>query len=102
MLALSDTDVWVFGGSGAQKGTGTWHYDGHTWTQATGLANTIETASAVSPTDIYGIAAKVVPADTVVHFNGSTWQAVSSPFLAAPPRRTPRSGPSVRNAKPAR
>ena len=82
MLAFSDTDVWAFGNPGNAAGTGTWHYNGSTWTRLTGIARGITTAAAVSPTDIWAIGSTSVPEDTLLHFNGSTWQPVTAPVLS--------------------
>jgi hypothetical protein len=82
MLAFSNTDVWAFGNPGNSPGTGTWHYDGSTWARQTGIARGITTASAVSPADIWAIGSKAVAEDTLLHYNGSTWQQVTAPVLS--------------------
>ena len=82
MLAFSDTDVWAFGNPGNAAGTGTWHYDGHTWTRLAGIAGGITFASAVSPADIWAISGKLVAEDTLLHYNGSTWRQVTAPVLS--------------------
>jgi len=46
VTALGPDDVWVFGGPGADPGVGTWHFNGHSWTQITSApGNGIVTAS---------------------------------------------------------
>jgi hypothetical protein len=82
MLAFSSTDVWAFGNPGYAAGIGTWHYNGSRWTRLTGIARGITTAAAVSPTDIWAIGSKSVPEDTLLHYNGSTWQQVNAPVLS--------------------
>jgi hypothetical protein len=82
MLAFSNADVWAFGNPGNSPGTGTWHYNGSTWTRLTGVADGIFTASAVSPADIWAIGSKSVPDDTLLHFNGSTWRRITAPVLS--------------------
>lgn len=82
MLAFSSTDVWAFGNPGNAPGTGTWHYNGSTWTRVTGIERGITTASAVSPADIWAIGSKAVAEDTLQHYNGSTWQQVTAPALS--------------------
>jgi hypothetical protein len=102
VTALSPTNVWVFGGLGA----GTWHLHGTTWTKVTGIAGTIDTASAVSPRNIWAVAGPsfvvtfgrtgasararaasgpppppTVPPSTIVHYDGSTWKKVTSRAL---------------------
>jgi hypothetical protein len=79
ILVLSDTNVWVFGGAGVIKGTAAWHYDGHTWSQPSGIPYSIKEASALSPSDIWGVADKAASNDSVVHYNGKTWQTVNAP-----------------------
>jgi hypothetical protein len=82
MLAFSNADVWAFGNPGFAGGTGTWHYNGSTWTRLTGIASGITFASAVSPADIWAIGSKSAPEDTLLHFNGSTWRRVTAPVLS--------------------
>lgn len=83
ITAVSDSDVWVFGFSGAGPGLGTWHYNGQTWTQVTGSAVGLETASAVSASNIWAIGSSSEgPAgDILTHYAGSTWQTVTAPAL---------------------
>ena len=82
MLAFSSTDVWAFGDPGNSPGTGTWHYDGSTWTRLSGIAGGITFASAASPADIWAIGAKLTAEVTLLHYNGSTWRRVSAPVLS--------------------
>jgi hypothetical protein len=84
VVTISPHDIWVFGSPGfsEETGLGTWHYDGHAWTRATGIAGTVYRASAVSGTDIWAITAS--PAGgSVVRYDGSDWDAVpAGPALA--------------------
>jgi hypothetical protein len=48
ITAFSSTNVWVFGGSGAFAGLGTWHLGGGTWHKVTGLGGTVDGVSALS------------------------------------------------------
>ena len=82
MLAFSNSNVWAFGNPGNAAGTGTWHYNGRTWTRQTGIARGITTAAAVSPADIWAIGSTSLPEDTLLHYNGSTWQPVTAPVLS--------------------
>jgi hypothetical protein len=82
ITAFSPSNVWVFGASGAFAGLGTWHLSGGTWHKSTGLANTISGASALSPADMWAIGAQHQLNDTLVHYNGTTWQPVTSPALS--------------------
>jgi hypothetical protein len=66
-LAVSSTDVWVFGPMGA----GTWNFNGHGWTRVasgTGLAG----ASALSASSIWGYGGT-----KVAHWNGHAWAKTS-------------------------
>jgi hypothetical protein len=82
VTAFSPADVWVFGGSGAFPGIGTWHLRGSTWHKVTGLAKGISFASALSRSDMWAIGAdNVAPEDILLHYNGTTWQQLSSPAL---------------------
>src|SRR5215472_14103243 len=53
VTAISSTNVWVFGSGGFTGGLGTWHYNGSTWTQQTGNAAGIASASALSASNIW-------------------------------------------------
>jgi len=66
-LAISSTDVWVFG----SPGTGTWHFNGHGWTRSlTGKG--LEGASALSASSIWGFGGT-----DVAHWNGKAWTKTS-------------------------
>jgi len=76
LTAVSANDVWVFGtaASGAHE-TGTWHFNGRSWTRAAGSAASIYRASAVSRHDIWAIAASP-RADSILQYRGRTWRRV--------------------------
>jgi hypothetical protein len=76
LTAVSANDVWVFGttASGTQE-TGTWHFNGRSWTRAAGSAASIYRASAVSRHDIWAIAASP-GADSILQYLGRTWRPV--------------------------
>ena len=81
MTALGPDDVWVFGGPGADPGVGTWHFNGHSWTQITSApGNGIVTASALSAANMWAIGSATAPQDSIAHYTGS-WHAVSAPAL---------------------
>lgn len=82
VTAISGKDVWVFGGGGFTGGLGTWHFNGSTWTHVKGIATGIEEASAVSATSIWGIGSASAPADSIVHYNGTTWRRLTAKALA--------------------
>jgi hypothetical protein len=82
VLALSPSDVWAFGNSGASAGLGAWHFDGTTWTHVTGLASGVGTASAVSPANIWATGSLSASGDAIFHYNGTTWGHVTAPALA--------------------
>jgi len=74
VVAITPSDVWVFGSSGfsGEAGLGTWHYDGRAWVRQTGAAAAIYRASAVSRHDIWAIT--VSPrGGSVVHYDGRAW-----------------------------
>jgi hypothetical protein len=72
ITAFSPTDVWVFGDPG------TWHLHGRTWTKVTGLAGSIQSASALSPHDIWAVAGS---AGILLRYNGRSWSRVRSKAL---------------------
>lgn len=84
ITAVSDSNVWAFGCSGAGPGTGTWHFDGHTWAQVTGSAIGLVSASAVSASNIWGIGStsRGPCGDMLVHYTGTSWQPVTDPALS--------------------
>jgi hypothetical protein len=74
LTAVSANDVWVFGttASGTHE-TGTWHFNGRSWTRAAGSAASIYRASAVSRHDIWAIAASP-RADSILVYRGRIWR----------------------------
>jgi hypothetical protein len=83
VTAFSPADVWVFGAPSANyPGLGTWHLSGTTWTRVTGLAGSILTASALSPTSMWAIGSDgTAPDDILLHYNGASWQRITSAVL---------------------
>ena len=82
-LAISKTDVWVFGGYGSPA----WHYNGSSWTRSRS-GNGLFGASALSPSSIWAYSRT-----GVAHWSGRTWTRTSlarllpksplgSPFVA--------------------
>jgi hypothetical protein len=82
VTAFSPTNVWVFGGPGANPGLGTWHFSGGTWTQVTGLAGGIIRASALSTMNIWALGSINSPGDSIVHLSGGIWRHVKSQALS--------------------
>jgi hypothetical protein len=79
ITAFSPSNVWVFGGSGAIPGVGTWRYNGKTWQQdktATNLG--IESASALSAANMWAIGSVMVGGDSIFHYTGAWHQAKAS------------------------
>jgi hypothetical protein len=76
LIALSADDVWVFGApaSGGQ-GTGTWHFDGVSWTRYTGPSGTIYRASAVTSRDIWAISDARM-AQAIMWYHQGRWHTV--------------------------
>lgn len=83
ITAVSNSDVWAFGCSGLGPGTGTWHFDGHSWTLVTGSATGLFAASALSASNIWGIGSTSTGpcGDMLVHYDGTSWQPVTDPAL---------------------
>jgi hypothetical protein len=79
ITAVSDSDVWAFGCTGFGPGTGTWHFNGRSWTQVNGIAAKVVAASALSATNIGGIGSTSEEGcgSTLVHYNGTSWQRVT-------------------------
>jgi hypothetical protein len=82
VTAFSPTNVWVFGGSGAFPGIGTWHLHGKTWTHVHGLGNNITSASALSPTDMWAIGGIEVGQDAIMRYIAGHWRHVVAKPLA--------------------
>jgi len=83
VTAFSPANVWVFVAPSAyHPGLGTWHLSGTTWTKVTGLAGSISTAAALSPTSMWAISSDgTAPDDILVRYNGATWQRITSAVL---------------------
>jgi hypothetical protein len=82
VTAFSPADVWVFGGAGGWPGLGTWHLHDRTWTKLKGIS--IDLASALSPVNMWAIAdGPVHPWQSVEHYDGARWSAVSQRGLGA-------------------
>jgi hypothetical protein len=73
--AFSPTDVWMFGGIGAQT-AGTWHYDGHRWRRPT-MPLTAFDVSRISARDEWAIGERLTRrggyAAGVERWNGRSW-----------------------------
>lgn len=80
VTAVNDSDVWVFGAT-ADSPYADWHYNGRTWTPVTGTGARVEEASALSASDIWGIAYGVNPGGELVRYNGSHWVDVTPKSL---------------------
>jgi hypothetical protein len=74
VTALGPADVWTFGttASGA-PGLGTWHFDGRCWSRPAGIAQDIYRASAVTPDNIWAVAA-TPQGGFLEHYDGRSWQ----------------------------
>jgi hypothetical protein len=74
VVAISPDQAWVFGSppSSDAAGLGAWHFDGHSWARATGIAAAVYRASAVSGNDIWAITAS----GSVAHYDGTDWDSV--------------------------
>jgi hypothetical protein len=81
VVALSPTNVWVFGGSGYTLGWGTWHYNGKSWSLWHGNAADITNGSAVSATNIWEIGGPLAPQSAIVHYTG-TWKVQTAKALS--------------------
>jgi hypothetical protein len=84
ITAVSNSDVWAFGSSSVGPGLGTWHYNGHTWTQVNGSAVGLVSASAVSAKDIWAIGSTSEgPAGGLLkHYNGTSWKTATAAALS--------------------
>jgi hypothetical protein len=82
ITAISDTNVWLFGGPGFEGGDGTWHYNGHSWVQQpAATAAGLVMASAVSADNIWAIGSAEAPQDSIEQYTGGTWHLVSAAAL---------------------
>ena len=73
VTAFKPTDVWVFGGSGAYPGVGTWHLHGKRWTKVTGNGGNIDSASALSRSDMWAVGGIKAGQDAIMHYSGGKW-----------------------------
>ena len=77
VAVISPSNVWVFGSSSfsGATGLGGWHFTGHTWVRATGLASAIYRASPITRHNIWAIT--VSPhGGSVVRYDGHSWARV--------------------------
>jgi hypothetical protein len=83
VTAFSPSNVWVFGGSGAYPGQGTWRYNGKAWKKDTAASNLgIERASAVSATNMWAIGSVMVGDDSIFHYVRGTWRQAKASALS--------------------
>ena len=80
IVAISPSDVWLFGVPGRGDSAGTWNYNGRSWARAAGPP--ILRASAVSRRDIWAITA-APDGGLVEHWDGSTWKRVPTGSVLA-------------------
>jgi hypothetical protein len=74
VTALSPADVWTFGTTAdGTAGLGTAHFDGRAWSRPGGIAQDIYRASAVTPHDIWAVAA-TRRGGFIEHYDGRSWQ----------------------------
>ncbi len=91
----SPSDVWVVGGAGGMMAIDEYraivlHWDGHTWSsipfpflQAEVNATPLSSIAVVNPTAVW-IAAGTLGAQTLFHWNGSTWIQARDPLPNTP------------------
>ena len=82
IVAISPSDVWLFGVPGRGDNAGTWNYNGRLWTRAAGPRQPILRASAVSRRDIWAITA-APHGGLVEHWDGSAWKRVPTGSVLA-------------------
>jgi hypothetical protein len=85
VTAFSPTNVWVFGGGGGPlSGLGTWHYDGHAWTELTaGQAAGLEVASAISAKDMWAVGGTKSAQSAIERYSGKSWYLASTKGIPA-------------------
>jgi hypothetical protein len=82
VTAFSPSNVWVFGGPGADPGFGTWHFNGKSWTKSPmATMDGIAFASALSPSSMWAIGAVSAGEDSVFRYTGS-WHQVTASALS--------------------
>lgn len=85
---LSATNAWVYGLAHVAPGLGTWRLKGRTWRPVTTGTFALISASKVSATDIWAMAADALGGnDVVAHFNGRSWRSDAA-FAAALPAQS--------------
>ena len=78
-LALGAKDVWVFGASGADSGSGTWHYNGRSWarTKLPGWVELHEATRQPKSRVIWASARDDYGTNKLWRFDGRKWSPVS-------------------------
>ena len=82
IVAISPSDVWLFGVPGRGDSAGIWNYNGRTWTTGAGPGQPILRASAASRRDIWAITA-APHGGLVEHWDGSAWKPVPTGSVLA-------------------
>ncbi|MFC4909150.1 hypothetical protein [Actinomadura gamaensis] len=78
--ALGPKNVWVFGAPGADRGSGTWHYDGRSWKRVKTGTFMPGRTSATSSTNLWAAGRDAAPGKdmkTVGRFDGRKWTILS-------------------------
>lgn len=98
--ALSATNVWVFGTSRVGPFAGTWHYDGHRWTQYK-MHFFLTNASVVSSRDIWAVGMDWYTGDgrTVARYDGKRWTRLNVASVLPKATNTELNGILARSAK---
>jgi hypothetical protein len=60
---------------------GAWHYNGHTWSRVSGLAADIDYAYGTARDGMWATGNRRIPGDTLLRYNGTSWQQVTAPAL---------------------
>lgn len=93
-IALSKSDVWVFGGGvPGSDPFGTWHFNGKKWSKVKTPGFSILSASAHSAKDIWAVVTKPTTHSDdgrfAAHYNGKTWKLVPMPDIPGKDQDTP-------------
>jgi len=82
IMAVSSTELWVFGTGGRlHAGAGTWHFDGFGWSRVTGPAAGIFQASMAGKGDAWAFGNAGGTDNALVHFNGAKWRRIQPAAL---------------------
>ena len=87
VAAISATNVWAVGRTGAHSVPLIEHWDGTSWAQVpqpvSGSDSSLNSVAAISATDVWAVGEQNLNQTVTEHWNGTAWSVVPSPSVTA-------------------